>query len=577
MLTRLIRTVHPSVIALAGLAAMVCALAAPASATPPSGPGGCQVAAPASGGASVSAAPGTVIPDNGTYIVSTLSVAGIASRTWDVDLVTRIRHQGSGDLEILLRSPSGTEATISTGNGGGDENIFNGTRWDDQARDPITDASTTNATVLARIAPEEPLAVFAGEDPNGTWSLLIRDRENGRTGTLDGWSLDISTVSAPVINTDTAATSAESKLVPAVGNVESSVTIAGASGPVVDLTVLTRIRHSRSSDLRISLRSPAGTVVLLTTSNGSSNADVYNGTRWDDQAGKLVPPGPPISDATFSASTPVALAAPQGPFAAFAGEDPNGTWTLLVSDTRLNQDGGALVGWSLDLSTASCRADLAVQTRTSPERPIAGGRVTLTASVANVGPDVASGTVLSVGLPADARILSATGQGASCRVGASTTCDLGRLAPGGRREVVLVFVPPSGGGQLVAPVRASARELDANPTDNDAAAAIRILPNTPTPVARGLQLFGRVAVWPSARFRFVLSRAATLDVTLSTARGAKPFARTVVSGRKGENRLPITRITERRLRAGTYTLRVRPRGVTPTKTVRLTFKVGPAG
>ena len=45
------------------------------------------------------------------------------------------------------------------------------------------------------------------------------------------------------------------------------------------------------SDLDITLTSPAGTVVTLTTDNGGTADDVFNGTLWDDQAGVTNAPG----------------------------------------------------------------------------------------------------------------------------------------------------------------------------------------------------------------------------------------------------------------------------------------------
>jgi Ca2+-binding RTX toxin-like protein len=43
------------------------------------------------------------------------------------------------------------------------------------------------------LVPEEALAAFYGEDPNGTWTLTIRDDLANDGGTLGEWTLDVTT------------------------------------------------------------------------------------------------------------------------------------------------------------------------------------------------------------------------------------------------------------------------------------------------------------------------------------------------------------------------------------------------
>src|SRR4029453_7148122 len=74
--------------------------------------------------------------------------------------------------------------------------------WKPSAYEPSTDG-------FAPPAPAAPygaaLSVFNGTDPNGTWSLFVRDDFTGGTGTIaGGWSLTITT-SAPVCCTGAAA------------------------------------------------------------------------------------------------------------------------------------------------------------------------------------------------------------------------------------------------------------------------------------------------------------------------------------------------------------------------------------
>ena len=66
--------------------------------------------------------------------------------------------------------------------------------------------------------------------------------------------------------------------------VTSTITASGADPALYDFDVMTAITHTFPADLDITLTSPTGIVVTLTTDNGGDNADVFNGTLWDDQA-----------------------------------------------------------------------------------------------------------------------------------------------------------------------------------------------------------------------------------------------------------------------------------------------------
>ncbi|MCG8404367.1 MAG: proprotein convertase P-domain-containing protein [Phycisphaerales bacterium] len=138
------------------------------------------------------------IPDS-TTILSTVDVTGLDTLLCDVNLVTDITHTFAADLDIFLTSPEGTIVTLTTDNGGGNDDVFDGTVWDDDAGDdptepePVTDSSFANNATETPLAPEEALAAFIGEDPNGTWTLSVRDDTNGDTGSLDGWTLELTT------------------------------------------------------------------------------------------------------------------------------------------------------------------------------------------------------------------------------------------------------------------------------------------------------------------------------------------------------------------------------------------------
>ncbi|MBL8187992.1 MAG: proprotein convertase P-domain-containing protein [Acidobacteria bacterium] len=128
-----------------------------------------------------------------------------------------------------------------------------------------------------------------------------------------------------------------------LATVTSTITIAGANPYLWDLNLFTGISHSFNADLDITLTSPQGTVVTISTDNGGSNANVFNGTTWDDQAGAAATDFGYINN---SVATPLIVEEALG---AFLGENPNGVWTLTITDDS-SQDTGTLSSWSLQVS-----------------------------------------------------------------------------------------------------------------------------------------------------------------------------------------------------------------------------------
>ena len=76
---------------------------------------------------------------------------------------------------------------------------------------------------------------------------------------------------------------------------------------------------------------------------------MFNGTVWDDDAGDTNPPGPASLQVYTSGQlqTPVE---PDGSFGAFYGEDPNGVWTLILTDI-LPSHSGTMNSWKLEVTT----------------------------------------------------------------------------------------------------------------------------------------------------------------------------------------------------------------------------------
>jgi subtilisin-like proprotein convertase family protein len=91
-------------------------------------------------------------------------------------------------------------------------------------------------------------------------------------------------------------------------------------------------------DLTLSLRSPTGTIVVLSAKNGGSGQN-YTGTVFDDEATASITTGAAPFTGPFQ---------PQEALSAFDGEDQQGTWALVIYDDTPG-DGGSLVSWSLEI------------------------------------------------------------------------------------------------------------------------------------------------------------------------------------------------------------------------------------
>jgi uncharacterized repeat protein (TIGR01451 family) len=366
------------------------------------------------------------IPDGPAVVTSTVVVSGAGPYLFDLDLTTNITHSFAADLDVTLTSPAGTVVTLTTDNGAGNDNVFNGTLWDDDANPAgqvpyttnnglVTDHAYVNLTTATPLVPEEAMGAFIGEDPNGTWTITVSDDLAGDGGSLDSWSLGVTTFpNAPITTTGTTATQSTPVAIPTgPAVVTSTLVISGAGTSILDVDLTTALTHTFAADLDITLTSPAGTVVTLTTDNGAGNDNVFNGTVWDDDAN---PAGQVpyttnnglVTDHAYVNLTTATPLVPEEAMAAFIGEDPNGTWTITISDD-LAGDGGSLDSWSLDIDTFSCAsADVSVTKTDGVAAATPGGSTTYTITVSNAGPTAANPASVTDTFPAACTSVSYT-------------------------------------------------------------------------------------------------------------------------------------------------------------------------
>lgn len=289
----------------------------------------------------------------------------------DVDVFTDITHAYAADIDMTLKSPEGTIVTLTTDNGGSKDNVFAGTLWDDDA-DPgsplpypggsakiATDYVFTNLAAAPTLVPEEAMSAFKGENPNGTWTLTINDDGSSETGMLNSWKLHLTTMAADETSTSEQLTVNDVvRPISFSSFTESTITIDQAGSKIADVNALVMARHTNSSDLEMSVKSPEGTVVTLTTRNGSGD-DNFAGTSFDDDAdpGNQVPYLGQVKIVTefeFTDTVAASTLVPEEAMGAFNGENPNGKWTLRILDRSDNSQNGSLIAWGLDLTTSVC-------------------------------------------------------------------------------------------------------------------------------------------------------------------------------------------------------------------------------
>ncbi len=286
------------------------------------------------------------IPDL-TTTTSTVTVAGADPHVATVVLRTSITHTFNGDLDIVLESPRGTRVSITSDNAGTADDVFNGTAWTDRAADPVTDVAFTDGVAVVSVAPESALSAFFGEDPNGTWTLEVTDDAANDTGTLSSWTLELVGFQEPVTYAPASFASAGPVAIADATTTTDTIAVTGAPTAVCDLHVTTDISHTFAGDLDIALVSPTGTRAILTTDNGGSAVDVFAGTTWDDTANA------PVSEHVFTSGVVAPSLTAEGALGAFFDEDPNGTWTLQITDDAAS-DTGTLNAWSIEVVGCSC-------------------------------------------------------------------------------------------------------------------------------------------------------------------------------------------------------------------------------
>jgi uncharacterized repeat protein (TIGR01451 family) len=406
---------------------------------------------------------------------STLTVAGANTFAYRVTVTTDITHTFAADMDITVTSPAGTVVTLSTDNGAGNDNVFDGTVWSDLAGVPATDFVYTNLVPAASLVPEEAMAAFYGENPNGTWTLSVSDDLAGDTGSIDSWSVSVIALDSTPIDTTTTVTNNTPVAIADVATSGSTVNVAGAGTFLCGVTVNANVTHTFAADMDITLLGPSGSSVV-STDNGAGNDNVFNGTLWDDNAnpGGAVPytaNNGLTTDQTYANLVVATPLVPEGAFGVFQGIDPNGTWTFQVVDD-LAGDTGSIDAWTLNVTTCECQipnADLTLTKSVDPPTVAPGENAVFTLTVSNAGPGNSTNTVVTDTLPAGLTYVS--NDCGAAFAAPTLTWNVGTLNIGGS-AVCNVTVTVDEAGTFVNNAVATSDQADPVPADNTATASV---------------------------------------------------------------------------------------------------------
>ena len=120
---------------------------------------------------------------------SSTLVSGLMGNVTRVTVTINVSYYRDKDLVVSLISPNNTVVTLANNNGGYSANFTN-TTFDDFARAPSI--STGTGPFAGTYSPSTPLWALYGSNPNGAWTLQVSNPNGALSGTINSWSLQIS-------------------------------------------------------------------------------------------------------------------------------------------------------------------------------------------------------------------------------------------------------------------------------------------------------------------------------------------------------------------------------------------------
>jgi len=264
----------------------------------------------------------------GTYTISAVGTS--ATETNSLDLLYTVAN---GDLSpIVLVSPSNNAPNFSN---------LGTLEWEvdtDVANYLVEIATDADFNTIIESA-NTTLGIYSPQNLESETEYFWRVTGSNACAVASPSSIYSFTTTAIVCETYTATDTPLEISAVGTPTITSISNINLTDATVSDVNVTINITHTWVNDLVITLTSPTGTVVALTTNNGAAGADDYTNTVFDQDASSSITSGTAPFTGTFI---------PEGDLSTFNGEGALGDWILTVTDTA-NQDGGSLLEFSLEV------------------------------------------------------------------------------------------------------------------------------------------------------------------------------------------------------------------------------------
>jgi len=323
---------------------------------------------------------------NDLFIISSVlniaNIPGTISPTSAIRLLTTIDHPECSQITITLTSPSGQSVVVATGGRILSQNLYAGTSWEDDSPN-LFSADYDDGIFVSPLAPLHNLTSgLAGSPFNGQWTLTLSETNSSYFGLLFEWGIALvgsycspnpcsnggtciqnfhgytcqCTSNFGGTNCELAACTSLPCTSPAdlnlevgyyLNSVSYSMVLQGFSTSLVASTfeVTVYVAHPYSGDLFMVLVTPQGEELILSEFQGFDFSNVFDGASFSST-------GVSLFNYYFSNSSIVFTFQPATSFSKIDGINPNGVWTLLVSDF-ITEDYGFLQQWSINLNGPS--------------------------------------------------------------------------------------------------------------------------------------------------------------------------------------------------------------------------------
>jgi cysteine-rich repeat protein len=318
---------------------------------------------------------GEAIPDTVGGLVSTVNVpnAGLVRK---VIATVNASHANLTQLDLFLQSPRGIQRYLARAHPG---TGYRATIFSDTAARTLVNGASP---YTGAFQPDQTIANpagFADQQAAGGWIVRASDAVPGTTGTLDSWTLAVCVDAAAgasrcgngvveagetcddsgTMAGDGCSATCQVELGCAAGQtavvvsatdlpllipdnlpagVSSTLAVAAGGNVMKAVVVVGTLTHTFDGDLDLTLVSPTGTMIDLSSGNGGGGDDFVS-TIFADAATTAITAGVPPMRGSFR---------PEAVLAGVNGQAAAGNWTFKVVD-HAGADAGMIVSWTLGL------------------------------------------------------------------------------------------------------------------------------------------------------------------------------------------------------------------------------------